>query len=169
MLRAWANIKSPCPLPRNKIKTKRSKIMDIQHKTGDPFADIFGIGGLSMKDKSMNAYNSAEALKNRDFQDQQAQRQMGFQKEMSDTSYQRAVADLKKAGLNPALAYMQGGASSASGASGSGSQAHGSTDGDKNAMHLLSSAIALVGGTASKAIGSLASANKPVSNIYMVK
>lgn len=42
-------------------------------------------------------------------------RQFDFQRDMSGTSYQRAVADLKKAGINPMLAYMQGGATTPSG------------------------------------------------------
>lgn len=45
-----------------------------------------------------------------------AREERDWQERMSNTSYQRAMADMKLAGLNPVLAYKQGGAGTPGGA-----------------------------------------------------
>lgn len=59
-----------------------------------------------MGQREQNQSNAAAAAK-----------QMDFQAAQTGSSYQRGVADMKAAGLNPMLAYSQGGAASGSGAS----------------------------------------------------
>lgn len=74
----------------------------------------FSLGSLGGVISSGIDYFSAKDTQKR--QKKMAREQMSFQERMSNTAYQRAMADMRKAGLNPMLAYMQGGASSPAGA-----------------------------------------------------
>lgn len=65
------------------------------------------VGGI-MDKASQDSANKANA--------QNVDKQIAFQREQNATQYQRGVADMTAAGLNPALAYKQGGDGSGSGA-----------------------------------------------------
>jgi hypothetical protein len=77
----------------------------ISSGEGSMLGGIIGGVGSYFGQQSANQANAAMADK-----------QMQFQKESRETSYQTAVEDMKKAGLNPMLAYQQGGAGNQPGA-----------------------------------------------------
>lgn len=68
-------------------------------------------------------FNSAEANTARTFNRDEAQKTRDWQEDMSNTQYQRAVGDMKAAGLNPMLTVSQGGAGNLGGATASGPSA----------------------------------------------
>lgn len=68
-------------------------------------------------------FNSAEAAANREWQSKESALSRSWQQAMSDTSFQRAVSDLRQAGLNPILAAQRLGASTGSGGMATGGSA----------------------------------------------
>lgn len=108
--------------------------------------------------KSMHILGQNTAQEQNAFNAEQAQLNRDFQERMSNTSWQRGVADMQSAGLNSALAYSQGGASVPSGSTASASQ------GGTALISLLGAAIGGMSGVARAAVQ--ANSASSVAKIY---
>lgn len=107
--------------------------MGFLRKIGD--ALIEGIPGL-LGGASSAGLGASSARQQQIFSAREAEKARAFDERMSSTSWQRGVADMRAAGINPMLSFAQGGASSPTGPAASGSAAD-------------------VGGTVSSAIAAL--------------
>lgn len=81
------------------------------------------IGNIFGQDNA-NRANRDMAREQMRFQREMSTNAQSFSERMSSTAYQRKVQDLRAAGLNPALAYESGGASSPAGVTAGGANAH---------------------------------------------
>lgn len=137
---------------------------------GNPYStsDPWQVGGIWYG----NQYSSAESIKSdarslemakqaQQFSSAEAQKQRDYESQMSNTAVSRRMADLKAAGVNPALAYAQGdsSASTPSGASAQAPSGRSSGGGRESFTPLLGTALAILGKVALSSISSASVAN----------
>ena len=120
----------------------------------------------SAESRAAREWSATEAQLNRMFNSSEAANTRAWQERLSNTAYQRAVSDMKKAGLNPILMASQGFSSNTpSGATGSGSSAQGFAASGQNASGQNASYNVGGGDTVSSLITSVSNAAKGLSDL----
>lgn len=122
------------------FKNAASGVSNFFNRSNTGINGSFGKDNSFMGDKSLiggqlnewfgsqNPYSAegqqrTENQRARDFSMEEAAKQRDWEKMMADTSFQRGMQDMKASGINPMLAYQQGGAAVPSGAAASASGA----------------------------------------------
>lgn len=116
-----------------------------------------------------NNFNAEQALLSREFNSAEAAKNREWQERMSNTAYQRQVEDMKKAGINPAAAMLGSGASTPSGSSASSSPAQAASGGHGGILGALTSlAGPIIGKVAAAKIYEKASSARDAANATKV-
>jgi len=91
-------------------------VSNVLAKPMDFLTPVMGAVGSTLGQTSANNANQSLMQQSNSMNAAEADKNRAFQTEQRKTQYQTAVEDLKAAGLNPMLAYSQGGAKPTSGA-----------------------------------------------------
>lgn len=95
----------------DRIFTPKIENGNVPTPVGDTYrglgSSVFSATDIAAEDWQRQEQSNALA---RDFNAREAQKNRDWQEHMSNTSYQRMVADMKKAGINPIMAFGSSGA-----------------------------------------------------------
>lgn len=84
-----------------------------------------------------NWRQSGSEVASQEFNSAEAQKQRDWEEEMSSSAYQRAVADMQKAGLNPVNMFMNGASQSSTPTGSSASSTFNSKNGNGSSLSTL--------------------------------